>query len=86
LTTNPAMSLPCGTDSSGMPFGLQVIGRHRGDAQLLNCAQSMAEAFAAVTGLGRPIPDPELLDHPVPELQSLVTAPPPANLRRDDNR
>jgi Asp-tRNA(Asn)/Glu-tRNA(Gln) amidotransferase A subunit family amidase len=34
LVTNPAISLPCGTDPMGMPFGLQVTGRFRGDLAL----------------------------------------------------
>src|SRR6185436_12955609 len=33
LTTHPAISLPCGLDGRGMPFGLQVVGPFRGDAQ-----------------------------------------------------
>src|SRR5712672_2419382 len=31
LATNPAIALPCGVDHADMPFGLQVIGRFRGD-------------------------------------------------------
>jgi aspartyl-tRNA(Asn)/glutamyl-tRNA(Gln) amidotransferase subunit A len=35
----PAMSLPCG-DSGGLPVGLQLIGRHLGEAELLWAAHS----------------------------------------------
>ena len=38
LATNPAMSLPCGVDEHGMPFGLQLIAPLRNDAQLLQMA------------------------------------------------
>ena len=33
----PALSIPCGF-SSGLPVGLQIIGRHYGEAQILNAA------------------------------------------------
>ena len=47
LTTHPAISLPCGTDPMGMPFGLQVVGRFRGDLELLSASRAMEQAFAA---------------------------------------
>lgn len=84
LTTNPALALPCGLDGRGMPFGLQVIGRHRGDRHLLDCAQALETGFAGIDALRRPIPDPGLLDRPVPELRAFATAPPPPGLCRDD--
>ncbi len=76
LVTNPAISIPCGTDHAGMPFGLQVVGRFRGDAELLDAAQSLEQAFARIEGLGRPLPDISKLAQPRPELKSIVTAPP----------
>jgi Asp-tRNA(Asn)/Glu-tRNA(Gln) amidotransferase A subunit family amidase len=76
LTTNPAIALPCGTDHKGMPFGLQVIGRFRGDAALLDAAQAMEAAFAGIVGLGRPVPDVSQLAAPEPALDSIVTHPP----------
>ena len=57
LVTNPAISLPCGVDHKGMPFGLQVTGRFRGDARLLDAAHAMEQAFAAIPALQRPRPD-----------------------------
>jgi hypothetical protein len=56
LVTNPAISIPCGIDEHAMPFGLQVIGRFRGDRELLDAAQAMEQAFANIPGLGRPRP------------------------------
>ena len=34
----PAISLPCGKDSSGMPMGLQLIGNKFSEQTLLNTA------------------------------------------------
>ena len=75
LVTNPAASLSCGADRQGMPFGLQVIGRFRGDRELLDAAESIEQAFAAIAGLGRLRPDIRKLAKPVPELKSIVTHP-----------
>ena len=36
LAGNPAISLPIGKHSNGMPFGLQLIGKHFGEKELLN--------------------------------------------------
>ncbi len=76
LTTNPAVSLPCGRDDSGLPFGLQVVGRFRGDWQLFDTAAALEAAFAGSAELARPLPDIGRLAEPVPALKSLVTAPP----------
>ncbi len=76
LVTNPAVALPCGVDGQGMPFGLQVIGRFRGDGALLDAAEAMEQAFAAIPGLRRPRPDLAKLARPTPELKSIVTHPP----------
>lgn len=76
LATNPAIALPCGTDHKGMPFGLQVIGRFRGDRELLGAAHAMEQAFNAVPALKRPLPDLGKLTKPTPELKSIVTHPP----------
>jgi Asp-tRNAAsn/Glu-tRNAGln amidotransferase A subunit and related amidases len=39
LTGGPALTLPCGRDPQGMPFGLQMLGPLRGDAPLLATAK-----------------------------------------------
>ena len=57
LTTNPAVSLPCGLDHKKMPFGLQVVGRFRGDGEVLGAAHAMEQAFAGIPTLARPQPD-----------------------------
>jgi amidase len=43
LTACPALSLPCGFTESGLPVGLQMIGRPRGDAGLLAAAALLEE-------------------------------------------
>lgn len=83
LTTHPAMSLPCGTDDKGMPFGLQIVGRFRGDLQVLSASLALEKAFAADPVLRRPRPDLTALRMPEPKLDSIVTAPPPVVSRRD---
>jgi len=76
LVTNPALALPCGVDHKDMPFGLQIVGRFRGDRTLLGAAHSLEQAFAAIPQLRRPVPDVRKLRTPVPELKSIVTHPP----------
>lgn len=53
----PALSLPCGTDEHGMPFGLQVLGPLFGDGKLMAAANAIEQAFAADPTLARPRPD-----------------------------
>ena len=48
LTEHPAMSVPCGFTSRGLPVGLQMVGRHRGELELLQ----LAHAFEQATGVG----------------------------------
>ncbi|MGE5512782.1 MAG: amidase [Bacteroidota bacterium] len=76
LATNPAISIPAGVDHKGMPFGLQVVGRARGDAEVLAAAHAMEQAFAVIPELRRPRPDLGKLKKPTPELKSIVTHPP----------
>jgi Asp-tRNA(Asn)/Glu-tRNA(Gln) amidotransferase A subunit family amidase len=72
LATNPALSLPCGRDGQGMPFGLQVIGRLHQDVALLGAARALEQAFQG----WRVRPDVGALKEPRPELKSIVTHPP----------
>lgn len=78
LATHPAMALPCGVDHRGMPFGLQVVGGFRADAQVLGASHAMEQAFAAIPELRRPRPDLAKLRASMaePALRSIVTAPP----------
>ena len=77
LVTNPAISIPCGVDHMGLPFGIQAVGRFRGDAELLDAAEAMETAFAAIPELRRPRPDTrKLAAAPTSALKSIVTHPP----------
>lgn len=76
LATHPAISLPCGRDHRGMPFGLQVVGGFRQDHKLLAAAQAMEHAFAYSDDLARPVPDLATLRAAEPPLRSIVTTPP----------
>ncbi|MGN6317727.1 amidase [Trinickia sp.] len=76
LTTHPAISLPCGVDHAGMPFGLQIVGPFRGDMKTLAVSMALECAFAASPVLRRPRPDLARLARPNPALTSIVTAPP----------
>ena len=81
LTSNPAVSLPCGLDHKKMPFGLQVIGRFRGDGEVLGAAHAMETAFKSIPGLARPMPNIARLRKPTPALKSIVTHPPKLNAK-----
>ena len=41
LTECPALSLPCGYTESGLPVGLQLVGKPRGEAALLGAAAAL---------------------------------------------
>ena len=49
IVGNPAISVPCGFTPEGLPVGLQIVGRYRGDFALLQ----MAWRFEQATGVGR---------------------------------
>ncbi len=42
----PALSLPCGFTASGLPVGVQMVGRPRGEAALLSAAGVLEDALA----------------------------------------
>src|SRR5262245_4506332 len=46
---NPAMSVPCAFSASGLPIGLQIVGRHHDDWAVLQ----LAYAFEQATNIGR---------------------------------
>ena len=48
-TFRPAISVPAGFTSDGLPIGLQIVGRHRADFAVLQ----IAEAFEQATGFGK---------------------------------
>ncbi|MEO1997262.1 MAG: amidase family protein, partial [Planctomycetaceae bacterium] len=46
VTGLPAISVPCGFTSDGLPVGLQIVGRHQADFSVLQ----LAHAFERATG------------------------------------
>ncbi len=48
-TFAPAISVPAGFTSEGLPVGVQIVGRHRDDISVLQ----LAAAFEAATGFGK---------------------------------
>jgi amidase len=49
---NPAISVPAGFTSTGLPIGIQIVGRHRDDWSVLQ----LAYAFEQATGHGKKRP------------------------------
>jgi amidase len=47
LTAHPAISLPAGFTDGGLPVGLQLVGRHRGEAALLRLAAALHPGWRA---------------------------------------
>lgn len=76
LAGGPAITLPCGRDTSGMPFGLQMLGTVRGDERLLSAACAFETFFARNPDTARPIPCLGNIVAANPELRSIVTHPP----------
>jgi amidase len=52
LTGCPAISVPCGFTRAGLPVGLQLIGRPRGDFELISAAQLLEQGC----GIARQVP------------------------------
>ena len=48
MTAHPAIAVPGGFTAGGLPVGLQIVGRYRGERELLRLAQ----AFESATGFG----------------------------------
>ncbi len=44
LVDAPALSLPCGLSSKGLPIGLQIIGGHRQDGAVLALAATYEQS------------------------------------------
>ena len=53
MTGHPAITLPCGMHSEGLPFAAQLVGKHHGDEQLLELARRIEADF----NFELPLPD-----------------------------
>jgi len=49
MMSNPAISVPAGFSTNGLPVGLQIVGRHRDELSVLQ----LAHAFEQATGHGK---------------------------------
>jgi amidase len=52
VTGHPAISMPAGFTEAGTPLGVQIVGRHRGERELL----SIAKGFETATGYAARVP------------------------------
>ncbi len=76
LTASPVLTLPCGVDAQGMPFGLQLLGHGSGDAALLRVGKALETFFESDPETRRPRPDLDALSPSAVPLKSIVTHPP----------
>lgn len=51
MTSCPVISLPCGFTKSGLPVGLQIVGKPRGEAALLRFAKQLEQVLGISTKL-----------------------------------
>lgn len=49
MTSHPALSLPCGFTSTGLPVGVQIVGKYRKEAFLLSFAAAWEEVINVTT-------------------------------------
>ncbi len=52
LTSCPIVSLPCGFSADGLPVGVQLVGKPRGEAALLRAAHRLEE----IIGIAKRLP------------------------------
>ncbi len=57
LTAHPVITIPCGLDATGTPFGLQICGRRWGDHRLLAVAAALESHLQTLPARARPRPD-----------------------------
>jgi aspartyl-tRNA(Asn)/glutamyl-tRNA(Gln) amidotransferase subunit A len=48
MTQQPAASVPCGVDGSGLPMGVQIVGARHSDSLVLRAAHALYESGAAL--------------------------------------
>lgn len=50
MTGQPALALPCGFSTSGLPIGLQLVGRHLDEPTILRIGHTYQQATDWHTG------------------------------------
>jgi amidase len=43
----PVMAIPCGMTASGLPVGIQIVGKPRGEAALISAARAIEEIIGS---------------------------------------
>lgn len=61
LLNHPAISIPCGVDQEGLPFGLQLVGRRNEDLKLMHIGVALEAVLARDPRTARPVPDLDAL-------------------------
>ena len=51
MTSCPTISVPCGFTSEGLPVGIQIMGKPRGEAALLQVAKQFEQAIGIAAHL-----------------------------------
>ena len=59
MTGLPAVSMPCGFTQSGLPVGLMLVGKPRGEAALI----SAAKLFEDMMGIAKRLPIDPIVRH-----------------------
>ncbi|GGB14679.1 amidase [Allosediminivita pacifica] len=57
IAGHPSITIPCGTDANGMPFGLQIVGRRYDDLGVLAVAAELEAVIAGISDLAPRGPD-----------------------------
>lgn len=57
LINHPSISIPCGVDQNGLPFGIQLVGRRNEDLKLMRIACALEAVLSRRPDTRRPVPD-----------------------------
>ena len=66
LVNHPCISIPCGRDANGVPFGLQLVAPRGRDAWLLRVAMALEAMLERDATMRRPLPDVDALARQLP--------------------
>ncbi len=75
LVGHPSITIPCGFDENGMPFGLQIIGRRHADREVLAVATEVEAVLAGLSDFAPKGPDLAALAaaRPLSEAESFLS-------------
>ncbi|MTJ04784.1 MAG: amidase [Sediminimonas qiaohouensis] len=61
IAGHPSVTIPCGRDDAGLPFGLQIVGRRHDDLGVLAAAAELEAVIAGLSNLAPRGPDIAIL-------------------------